>query len=654
MQDDSTMSSLVAYEDSDSDCDDEIKTCHAETCPSSTWKSKSPVVEMYSSVPSSSHVQPYVLKRQRCAPVESSEPSDASEHIHREERPILSDGAHTVKQCLSQKLPVLSAAPKRLHMRLGGHQGPVNTVKWCPVPHLSHLLLSASMDKTFKVWDGVESGRCLSIYKSHSEAVRAACWSTHGRHILTGAFDNSAQVTDVETARPVVKLDAQFRVTCVAVHPSQPEVVLCGGYGPALKAWDTRSAKVVREYKAAVQQALDVLFLRGGQELVSSSDCVSRDSADRTLIAWDYATTARLSNQIYQERYTCPSLALHPVEDSFVAQTNGNYMALFSCQRPYRMNKRRRYEGHKVEGFAVQCAFSADGALLASGSAGGSAYFFDFHSGQTVHVLRAHGQACVSVAPHPVLPSTTATCSWDGEIKPCYHRLSSPLLCSSLLSSVPLSSPLLCSSLLSSVPLSSPLLFYASVSSPLLCSSLLSSVPLSSPLLCSSLLSSPLFLSPLLCSSLLSSPLLCFCLLISSPLFLSPLLSSVPLSSPLLCSSLLSSVPLSSPLLFYASVSSSPLLCSSLLSDAPVSSLLLFSPLFFAAAPLLCASPFLFTPLFCPSHLSLLFSAPLSSPLYGSCLLFYAPLISSSFLSSSQLSSCLLSSAPLSSFPLLS
>ncbi|CAL9686557.1 unnamed protein product [Knipowitschia caucasica] len=458
------MSSLVAYEDSDSDCDDEIKTCHAETCPSSTWKSKSPVVEMYSSVPSSSHVQstapkstvhqnapafllenqrrshtlqtqthrnssidfkrqlpssvrPYVLKRQRCAPVESSEPSDASEHIHREERPILSDGAHTVKQCLSQKLPVLSAAPKRLHMRLGGHQGPVNTVKWCPVPHLSHLLLSASMDKTFKVWDGVESGRCLSIYKSHSEAVRAACWSTHGRHILTGAFDNSAQVTDVETARPVVKLDAQFRVTCVAVHPSQPEVVLCGGYGPALKAWDTRSAKVVREYKAAVQQALDVLFLRGGQELVSSSDCVSRDSADRTLIAWDYATTARLSNQIYQERYTCPSLALHPVEDSFVAQTNGNYMALFSCQRPYRMNKRRRYEGHKVEGFAVQCAFSADGALLASGSAGGSAYFFDFHSGQTVHVLRAHGQACVSVAPHPVLPSTTATCSWDGEIK---------------------------------------------------------------------------------------------------------------------------------------------------------------------------------------------------------------------------------------------
>jgi len=32
----------------------------------------------------------------------------------------------------------------------------------------------------------------------------------------------------------------------------------------------------------------------------------------------------------------------------FVAQTNGNYVALFSSQRPYRINKKKRYEGHKV------------------------------------------------------------------------------------------------------------------------------------------------------------------------------------------------------------------------------------------------------------------------------------------------------------------
>lgn len=34
---------------------------------------------------------------------------------------------------------------------LRGHRGPVNSIQWCPVSSKSHMLLSASMDKTFKV-----------------------------------------------------------------------------------------------------------------------------------------------------------------------------------------------------------------------------------------------------------------------------------------------------------------------------------------------------------------------------------------------------------------------------------------------------------------------------------------------------------------------
>lgn len=60
--------------------------------------------------------------------------------------------------------------------------------------------------------------------------------------------------------------------------------------------------QVVKAYKAGIQQTLDILFLRGGVNFITSSDCVSRDSADRTLVAWDYETTAKVSNQIYQVR----------------------------------------------------------------------------------------------------------------------------------------------------------------------------------------------------------------------------------------------------------------------------------------------------------------------------------------------------------------
>ncbi|KAI3367643.1 hypothetical protein L3Q82_026493, partial [Scortum barcoo] len=379
-----------------------------------------------------SGVRPYIPKRQRLATsVETADPKCPAEQVPGSQTTgsqILSEVSARVKTYLAHK-PEPAGIPRRLLMNLGGHQGPVNTVKWCPVPHLSHLLLSASMDKTFKVWDGAESGRCLRVYTCHSGAVRDACWTPCGRHLLTGSFDNTAVITDTETGQQVVKLDNQFKVMCVVPHPSNPEIFLCGGYSPVVKAWDSRSCKigvsckrkVVKMYKAGIQQTLDILFLRGGLNFITSSDCVSRDSADRTLIAWDYQTTAKVSNQIYHERYTCPSLALHPLEESFVAQTNGNYMAVFSSQQPYKMNKRRRYEEHKVEGYAVRCEFSLDGTVLASGSSTGSAHFYDFHNARTLHTLQAHSQPCLCVSQHPVLPATAATCDWAGEIK-IWHR----------------------------------------------------------------------------------------------------------------------------------------------------------------------------------------------------------------------------------------
>lgn len=53
--------------------------------------------------------------------------------------------------------------------------------------------------RVWQVWDGVESGRCLRVYTCHSGAVRDACWTPCGRHLLTGSFDNTAVITDVET-----------------------------------------------------------------------------------------------------------------------------------------------------------------------------------------------------------------------------------------------------------------------------------------------------------------------------------------------------------------------------------------------------------------------------------------------------------------------
>ena len=52
-------------------------------------------------------------------------------------------------------------------------------------------------------------------------------------------------------------------------------------------------------------QVQDILFAPDGSTFFSSSDLVSRDSADRNLMAWDFKTGVTLSNQIYQVIRLC-------------------------------------------------------------------------------------------------------------------------------------------------------------------------------------------------------------------------------------------------------------------------------------------------------------------------------------------------------------
>lgn len=105
----------------------------------------------------SSGVRPYISKRQRLATavekVDLNHPAMQIPGDQTKQSQILSNVSERVKPYLAEK-PGVAGIPRRLLMSLGGHQGPVNTVQWCPVPHLSHLLLSASMDKTVKVTTG--------------------------------------------------------------------------------------------------------------------------------------------------------------------------------------------------------------------------------------------------------------------------------------------------------------------------------------------------------------------------------------------------------------------------------------------------------------------------------------------------------------------
>lgn len=133
------------------DAQREIASPEALPCMSQGVGNTSNSAKRQLTVPSG--VRPYIPKRKRLAASETAaqkHPTDQVLENQARESQILSDVSARLKPYLAQE-PSRTGIPRRLLMSLGGHQGPVNTVQWCPLPHASHLLLSASIDKTFKV-----------------------------------------------------------------------------------------------------------------------------------------------------------------------------------------------------------------------------------------------------------------------------------------------------------------------------------------------------------------------------------------------------------------------------------------------------------------------------------------------------------------------
>lgn len=120
--------------------------------------------------------------------------------------------------------------------------------------------------------------------------------------------------------------------------------------------------------------------------------------------------------QVYVEAFTCPCIRFHPLGPYFIAQSNGNYIAIFSSKSPFKLDKYKRYQGHGVHGFPIKCNFSSDGNMVASGSSDGFIYFYDSKSSQLIRKMKAHEQASIDVAFHPIIPNVIATCGWDGQV----------------------------------------------------------------------------------------------------------------------------------------------------------------------------------------------------------------------------------------------
>lgn len=309
----------------------------------------------------------------------------------------------------------LSQIPKRLAVDLRSHTKAVNALDWSP-SH-AHLLASAGMDQTVCVWNVWSRDQKIArLFRYHNAAVKDVKWSPQGLSVLSCGYDCSSRLIDVEKGIETQIFKEDQVVGVIKFCPDNSNIFLSGGSKGCLRLWDIRNGNVVREYIRGLGPILDVEFTINGKQFISSSDVSGSNLSENSIIVWDVSRQVPLSNQVYVEAYTCPSVRCHPFEPCFVAQSNANYIAIFSSSPPFRLDKYKRYESHGVSGFPVKCNFSLDGEKLVSGSSDGCIYIYNYRSSELIRKIKVYEQACIDVVFHPVLPNVIGSCSWNGDV----------------------------------------------------------------------------------------------------------------------------------------------------------------------------------------------------------------------------------------------
>ncbi|KAF7115791.1 hypothetical protein CNMCM5793_003431 [Aspergillus hiratsukae] len=223
---------------------------------------------------------------------------------------------------------------------LPGHDHSVSSVRFIPSgaagsPMSGNLLVSASRDKTLRIWD-VTTGYCVKTLSGHVDWVRAVAPSLDGRFLFAAGDDRIPRLWDLSSAETKSTfLGHEHVIECVAIAPaaSYPHLAtLCGMKKPppasssaeffatgsrdkTIRLWDSRG-NLIKTLVGHDNWVRGLAFHPGGKYLLSVSD-------DKTIRCWDLTQECkcvRTISDVHGHFVTCLRWAPPLIKD---AGTNG-------------------------------------------------------------------------------------------------------------------------------------------------------------------------------------------------------------------------------------------------------------------------------------------------------------------------------------------
>ncbi|MDR1949338.1 MAG: caspase family protein [Spirochaetaceae bacterium] len=276
-----------------------------------------------------------------------------------------------------------SVQPGQLLRTLSGHTHYVLAVAFSSD---GRRIVSGSYNDTVKVWD-VETGVLIRTLSGHTSSVNSVAFSPDGRRIVSGSQDNTIKVWNAENGTLIRTLSHSDWILSVAFSPDGRRIV-SGAQDNTIKVWNAETGALIRTLSGHGNNVFSVTFSSDGRRIVSGS-------WDDTVKVWN-AETGTLIRTLSGHTNRVRSVAFSPDGRRIVSGANDKNIKVWNAETGTLI---RTLSGH---GNAVtSVAFSPDGWRIVSGSYDNTIKVWNAETGALIRTLSGHRDVVMSVAFSP-------------------------------------------------------------------------------------------------------------------------------------------------------------------------------------------------------------------------------------------------------------
>ncbi len=295
-----------------------------------------------------------------------------------------------------------------VHFRATTFEGHTSKVDSVAFSSNGKILASGSWDNTVRLWD-VETRKEIVTLTGHTGPVYSIAFSPDGKMLASGSYDRTIRLWDVETHTNIATLPGyKDAVSSLAFSPDG-KMLASGSYDRTIRLWDVETEtniKTLTEHKGRVTS---VAFSPHGKILVSGS-------WDNTIRLWDVETYTN-TKTLTETTGDVMNVVFSPDGKTFATGSEKGAIRLWDLETTENI---KTFGEHAHSYLWNMClAFSPDGKTIAAGIYRGSIRVWDIATERMIGVIADRDKKMGAVDSLAFSPDgkTIATGSWDPTVR---------------------------------------------------------------------------------------------------------------------------------------------------------------------------------------------------------------------------------------------